>query len=1313
MTNVRKEESHTGAISQLLTTIAALLHRYFPMQRMMLGPGRSSVRVSGYSASSVLATGLIASLAGEGSAQTVCTTGNTPCTVTGTINVAAGATGLSDTGPNVMSTAAAVLVNLNGANTTALLAAQGGTINFDNGTVSSTVAASNRTGLRVTDANSAINASNAAISLTLASGTGNGVSNLIGVNVDNGGAAALNSTTVNVSGLSNGTGIVGMRVAGSGSQLVFNGGSVTAAGRGAIGVLAEAGGVAIIGTGATIAASGAATLSAPVTRSHALFSTGAGSQINGTGINANSAGIGGNAARAEAGGAVSLISSTLSTTGAGSELFPSAAAFASSGGTISLGGPGSTIVTTGQAGYGLHVEDAGSQAIVSNTNVTVSGSRAVGINLLNGGAATVGNSAISANNFIAIDLLGTGSALALNNTSVNTISGTAYGIRARSGSEVVINGGSITTQGASAAGLFIGSSTVTANGLNIRIYGDNNAMGALADGGSRVELNGGQVTTSGNGVAVAAFPHAVASRNPGGQLIANGTPLTTLGNRAMGAVADDGGTTTLNGNPITTFGTQSLGLFAVVEQTGPQFAASVVGNNLTIETAGALAHGAQAQQNDLAAQALITLNDSSLTTHGAGAMGLRAILSGTVIANRTMALTEGLAAHGVEARDNNSSVTLNNSLITATGPNAHGALANSGGLVVGNATMVRAMGANGSALHLAGAPGFVSNANFNGSTLTNVSGPTIGVAGDGNVTLTGSFASGSGQWLRVGTLNNFIPLAAPDAPLLGVGDPEGLDPPPVILPPPAALPVVPGLANVTLRNSTVIGSAFTAPGSVSSVTLLDNSTWIMTGSSNVTNLVNDPSLIQFTPPTGDANLLSSYKTLTTVNYVGINGIIGLNTYLGNDSAPSDRLVIDGGTATGLSPLRIANTIGRGDLTRGNGILVIDAVNGGTTAPGTFVLAGPVSAGPYDYTLHRSSIVDASNPDDWYLRSRINCALEPTNPACAQPSPDPANYRPETSLYAAIPSMALLYGRSLLDTLHERVGEEEDQRNRPNPENGKVGWARIIGVTGHQNGDRLGIFGSGPQYSYSFGGLQGGMDVYRHDKPDGSRDQAGVYFAIGNDRGRVTHISGVQGNSNFDAYSLGGYWTHFGPQGWYTDTILQGTFYDVDSSAHRGLATLNTNGQGLAASVEAGHPFRFADGYFIEPQVQMIYQSIAFANASDGAALVRFDNADSLLGRIGARFGRTWSIDGGPRSVTAWIRPNLWNEFRGNPVTSFSSEAGFIPFRADLGGLFGELNIGASGQLSADVTLYANASYQARFDGAGSAYDGKVGMRFAW
>ena len=91
--------------------------------------------------------------------------------------------------------------------------------------------------------------------------------------------------------------------------------------------------------------------------------------------------------------------------------------------------------------------------------------------------------------------------------------------------------------------------------------------------------------------------------------------------------------------------------------------------------------------------------------------------------------------------------------------------------------------------------------------------------------------------------------------------------------------------------------------------------------------------------------------------------------------------------------------------------------------------------------------------NWYLRSTLNCSLTPTTlPECQGPAPIPPmpgptlpspttpNFQVGASLYAAIPSMALLYGRNLLDTLHERVGEEEDQRFRANPESARSAGA---------------------------------------------------------------------------------------------------------------------------------------------------------------------------------------------------------------------------------------------------------------------------------
>jgi len=177
-------------------------------------------------------------------------------------------------------------------------------------------------------------------------------------------------------------------------------------------------------------------------------------------------------------------------------------------------------------------------------------------------------------------------------------------------------------------------------------------------------------------------------------------------------------------------------------------------------------------------------------------------------------------------------------------------------------------------------------------------------------------------------------------------------------------------------------------------------------------------------------------------------------------------------------------------------------------------------------------------------------------------------------------------------------------------------------------------------------------------------------------------------------------------------MLQSTTYNVRTTANRGLLPFTTKGDGLAASLEAGYPFKFAGGYFIEPQAQLIYRSINFNGVIDNGAVVKFSDVESLIGR----FGRIWSPDGtvsDARLIMAWIRPNAWQEFCGNPITKFSSADGLVPFRADLGGTWGEVNVGVSGQLSRSTTLFANASYQSRFDGGGFAYDGKAGARFNW
>ena len=145
----------------------------------------------------------------------------------------------------------------------------------------------------------------------------------------------------------------------------------------------------------------------------------------------------------------------------------------------------------------------------------------------------------------------------------------------------------------------------------------------------------------------------------------------------MGAVADDGGTMVLNGNTITTLGPRSIGLFTVTEQVGSQFPANSMASGVTVETFGSSAHGVAAQaRNDLPVGGDGDITNSSVTTHGDRAVGLRATLGdyGTrpiqgrgeaaVIANGSTVSTEGFAAHGALSRDSPISVTMNQTSVS-------------------------------------------------------------------------------------------------------------------------------------------------------------------------------------------------------------------------------------------------------------------------------------------------------------------------------------------------------------------------------------------------------------------------------------------------------------------------------------------------------------------------------------------------------------------------------------------------------------------------------------------------------------------------
>ncbi|HER1287420.1 TPA: autotransporter outer membrane beta-barrel domain-containing protein [Salmonella enterica subsp. enterica serovar Elomrane] len=100
------------------------------------------------------------------------------------------------------------------------------------------------------------------------------------------------------------------------------------------------------------------------------------------------------------------------------------------------------------------------------------------------------------------------------------------------------------------------------------------------------------------------------------------------------------------------------------------------------------------------------------------------------------------------------------------------------------------------------------------------------------------------------------------------------------------------------------------------------------------------------------------NTLTIAgNYTGNDGHLYLNTQLGDDSSPTDKLIVTGDTA-GSTTLHITNVNGLGAQTV-NGIEVIEV---GGQSDGDFTLyKGHVDINAWTYTLKQ-------NGGDWYLRS---------------------------------------------------------------------------------------------------------------------------------------------------------------------------------------------------------------------------------------------------------------------------------------------------------------------------------------------------------
>jgi len=931
--------------------------------------------------------------------------------------------------------------------------------------------------------------------------------------------------------------------------------------------------------------------------------------------------------------------------------------------------------------------------------------------------------------------------------SISTGPGLRYGISVNNQAQATLNGGSITSTGAGFHGI------LSQNG-GIANF-NNGTLSTAANFTDGVYARFGNATVNLNNVAVSSAQAGLSNgvglnTNDTGRIFGTGLTVTTNSDNGHGASAMRTSLVDLSNTTVTALGTGSYGISSSDASSQLFFR-----NGSSVTTVQSYNHAAY-----VARTSSLTLDNSSAATQALGAYGLyaRDAATGNVL-NGSRITTIGSGAYGIISYTD-SLINVANSSITTSGPSAIGAYVYGGSRIDMANSTVNTAGTGAYALYAAAAAGRTNTFNVANTTLTSSNAASIYVNGGiANITFSGvTTSSGTSQLLIASGALTADPLYTPrdlsDPGSAGDRGPTGIAAPQAVFAAnPATLNLLAdastlngssrisnnSIANITLRNRTLMtGAVVTDAGSITNFLHQGGSTWNMTASSNVTNLSNEGGRINFAAPAGGV-----FKTLTTVNYFGSGGILGMNTQLGADNSPSDRLVVNGGTAAGSSLLYITNAGGNGAVTTGNGILVVDAANAATTGTNAFALGVPAVAGIYDYDLLRGS-VDGSAPQSWFLRT---ATLTPSPPPPFPPSPpSPPRPRRETSLYAVLPALGILYGGKLLDSLDERWGEETPWNGVSagiNPSvtalrvaalgaglgmgDGSEGgegeakapdgfWGRVIGQHGKRD-DLAETFPNGsPKYRHDFYALQAGLDVYRSERRDGHREHAGVYGAIGYGKGKVTHFDGTDaGENRFNAYSLGGYWTHFGPSNWYVDGILQATWYDAKANSNRGLPELTTKGMGYAASLEGGYPFRLQNGWLVEPQGQLIYGRLNLDDSSDAGGDVSFRDGDSLIGRLGVRIGRSKAADEkrDPTASIGWLRLSVLREFYGEPKVQFNGPNGPIPFRTSLGGDWWELKAGLTKQFERDRFLYATLGYQKSFDRNSYAYDAKVGVRVEW
>lgn len=522
-------------------------------------------------------------------------------------------------------------------------------------------------------------------------------------------------------------------------------------------------------------------------------------------------------------------------------------------------------------------------------------------------------------------------------------------------------------------------------------------------------------------------------------------------------------------------------------------------------------------------------------------------------------------------------------------------------------------------------------------------------------------------------------------------------------------------SQLTLGGTLTLGDTGTGTGTLNihgSSALLVSTGVISPFTAGQLTTLNNLGLIDMT--TGSS---SATDTLTVNgNYSGTGGQLALQSVLGADGSPSDKLVINQGTLSGTTAINVTNLGGAGAATLQDGIQVVQALNGATSSGSAFTLGRPVSAGAFDYYLFKGGVT-AGTAENYYLRSTV--PVVPPDPVIIVPLPTPVPgdpplptnpgikpipiYRPEVPIYAALFPAAQQLVQGMLGTFHQRMGDQSQQLH-----SGAFtsGWGRFYG-----NSTRQGFAGTiSPSINSSVTGFQVGSDVYASTHDNGLTQRSGFFVGHSTLKGSIKGFNGGwqdkdAGKTTLRGDSVGVYWTLIGANQAYLDLVLMGTRFDGNNESDRGVK-MNTHGHNVTASAEVGWPFAWVGNWVVEPQAQLIVGKTKLDKQNDGISDVSYDADTQVTSRLGVRLRGDYQVRSMP--LQPYVRANVWHTSAGQNTVTFN-EVTAIDTEQKSTTL--DLNIGATLKVAKDISLYGEVGYNRNLDSnTFNGRQGTVGLR---